>query len=294
MKKILSLFFLIMSLYLAFALSASAASDDAYIINFPYDVFEGPTDGDPSAPPFIMTFGENGNGTLFDETVPMFGNAHPSDGALKIEWAEETNFYVNYMAKIKFTSAISETRPQFIRVLYCANNPVGVENASMLLLNDGTEGRVMIQEKLSDTAGHYVLSDTAVISYDHCYRFMNGIHNSLYINTNKPGGEYFIKAIYFFETREGAENYSYELDPDETAPIKEKETEPPVTVAPPEVTDKQTDTQEPSITDKETKPVETPSDTKGPSTTVIVIIGIVAAAVIAVVVVTIIVKKKKS
>ncbi len=287
----------ILALALSLGLSMMAASDDAYIIQFPYDEWEDPTDGDPAALPIIMTFGEDGNAKVLDETNSYFGNAAVSDGVVRITYSEETNLFVNYMAKLKFNSVEKNNSARFVRVLYCAQNPSGVENASIMMEDDSAGKRVLIQEKVADTAGHYVLSDIAVLSPAITSRFMDCAHSSIYFTTSKPGGEYIIKAIYFFETREGAENYEYNLDPNETADIttvKPEDVPTTDTTATPDVdtgsvtTEAGTDV----ITSDNTTDATTPAakDNKG---TVIAVVCALVAVVIVVVVVTVVVKKRK-
>lgn len=288
----------VLALVLSFGTATMAASDDAWIIHFPYDEWEAPTDGDPSAAPIIMTFGEGGNGKLLDENNPYFGIAAVAGGVVRISYSEETNLFVNYMAKLKFTEVEGNNKARFVRVLYCAQNPSGVENASIMMEDDSVGKRVLIQEKVANTEGHYVLSDIAVLSPAITSRFMDGAHNSIYFTTSKPGGEYIIKAVYFFETREAAENFDYNLDPDETADISipEPETQPPTTNAPTNtdaVTDPDTTTAPVTNAPQQTNPGTSAGDTDDTESKPIWPVIVVAVVLVGVVVAVFCLKKAK-
>ena len=53
-----------------------------------------------------------------------------------------------------------------------------------------------------------MLSDVAVIAGDIPERLVDSAPNNIYFSNMNEGGEYEIKAIYFFETREAAENFT--------------------------------------------------------------------------------------
>jgi len=162
-----------------------------------------------------MTFGDGGTSEI--NAGDTYGNCYVSktEQAVKIEYAENTNMGYNYMAKLKFSSAETLDLDQdYIRVLYKAKNPTGVDDADMFIRNDKVGSEVvLVAENLKNTGDEYVLSDAIRLPSDMMGRFSgegsynNTLHNSFFVNTRAKGGEYCIKAVYFFRTRQAAEAF---------------------------------------------------------------------------------------
>jgi len=173
------------------------------------DEYEEPTSG-----VVAMTFAPESTGITYNGETYGVHEYDPELRALKITYAEKTNLPVNYMAKIKFTaSAPYKSDYRFIRVLYSAKNPEGLTGASMMLRTDARAEVACIVEEIRDTNGEFVLSDTVLLSQYTCDRFAgtgestSRTHNSLFVNTTREGGEYCIRAVYFFATRAEADAF---------------------------------------------------------------------------------------
>jgi len=165
-----------------------------------------------------LKFGAGEAGTAARDEA-SWGNSEDTDEGLVISYLEQTNFAnVKYMAKVKSAKRdYTKINERYIRVLYSAVNPEGLEKASMLLKCDrAIGGCILLTDSVTNTNGKFELTEPAYMSELMAERFYGSIHNSLIINAANPGGEYVIKAIYFFETREDAERFSVE---DETKMI---------------------------------------------------------------------------
>lgn len=167
----------------------------------------------------VMSFAGTGGETsgTTNSTNPSYGTSTINEavGALDITYSDYTNHNVNYMAKIQFKNTGTVTAAEsYIRVLYAADHPDGVETAVMRLRNDkiGSEV-VIIDPALKDTNGEFVLSDTVQLTNDMMHRFAGSgdystaMHNSLHVTTALSGGTYSIKAIYFFSSKEAADSF---------------------------------------------------------------------------------------
>ncbi len=158
-----------------------------------------------------MTFGSDGTGTTRDDTNTGNYVLNEKEKTVDIYYAEKTGHKVNYMVQLKFLTGDIEKSHKYVRVLYSAKNPEGVnENVSMYLHNNRDNNDIiLLQKNLKDTGGEFVLSDTSLISYDMMERFKSeGLHNSININTTLPGGEYRIKALYFFGDKQSADAFA--------------------------------------------------------------------------------------
>ncbi len=167
-----------------------------------------------------MTFGSGSTGTTLDGDTYGVHSYNSNTGALDITYARSTNVNVSYLAKIKFTdNGVYDSTYRYMRVLYAANNPDGIENASMYMRTDAQHHVFKIVDKLKNTDGKFVMSDTVLIDQLAADRFAGTgdyktkAHNSLYVNCTKPGGTYSIKAVFFFSTRADADAFVYDDTP---------------------------------------------------------------------------------
>ncbi len=161
-----------------------------------------------------VKFGVDEAGTAA-RTEANWGNSADTEDGLVISYLENTNFAnVKYMAKIKTAKRdYTKVSERYIRVLYSAVNPNGLEKAAMFLKCDRAEGGcILLTDSVVNTNGKFVLTEPAYMSELMTERFNQTIHNSLIINAANPGGEYVIKAIYFFETRDDAERFTLESE----------------------------------------------------------------------------------
>lgn len=165
----------------------------------------------------------NGSGETYYVTE-TYGNHKFNSGTMSLDlmYAEQTNIipagetrWCSYLAKIKFGPTVPYSSDyRYMRVLYSAKNPEGVTGASMYIWTDTGHYAVKLVDNIKDTNGEFVLSDTALIGQYAGDRFAGTgrvttrAHNSLFINTDKEGGLYSIKAIYFFNTKKAADEFA--------------------------------------------------------------------------------------
>jgi len=163
-----------------------------------------------------MTFGDEGTGELV--LGDRYGNValDPADNAAVITYTEGgSNIGMYYAGKLKMTeSGTTGIDQTWVRVLFSAKNPEGVDNADMFIRNDKVVTDVIrLVEDIPDTGGEYILSDAVKMPYDMTGRFSGQgpyggtLHNTFFVNTKAKGGEYRIKAVYFFSTKAGADNF---------------------------------------------------------------------------------------
>ncbi len=166
-----------------------------------------------------ITFGTACTGTTVDNEGYGKYVKNADKGTIDISYAEKTNHGVNYMVQIKYVSKdYADKTHRYVRVLYSAKNPEGVnENVAMYLRNNGDASDIIrLQKNVKDTNGEYVLSETALLSPSLLERFTTkNIHNSIWFNTTAAGGEYSIKAVYFFPSKKAADNF----DPNATSTV---------------------------------------------------------------------------
>lgn len=113
-----------------------------------------------------------------------------------------------YKMSPQFVSADDyDSEYKYIRVLYAAQNPEGVDKVTMLLVGDGTPDWKYIDREVVDTNGEFVLSDCVELTEAMTARYMRPAHMSLYFLTSEEGGAYYIDSFYFFKTEEDARNF---------------------------------------------------------------------------------------
>lgn len=180
---------------------------------------------EPLSPPAAvskMHFDECGNAVVRYDDV-SYGTSHfnESTGAVDITYAETTNHKVNgkvvhYMAKVMFKTLECVRADQvYVRVLYAADHPSGVTSAVFQMRNDKSGAECVFESDMVDTNGEFVLSPTAVMDVNTMERLAgvgdeyNGDrkHISLHITTPTEGGTYSVKALYFFDSKDAADNF---------------------------------------------------------------------------------------
>ncbi len=168
-----------------------------------------------------MIFGENSNAAYLNGETYGVHKENMEDNTLDITYAEESNISgTSYQAKIKFASTDRSytANKVYVRVLYKATNPEGATGVVLRLRNDKSGSDYVDLVKDVKTTDGYVLSPVGKISEDTAQRFAGSgaykgkMHNSLFFMTTLPGGEYKIKAIYFFNTEEDAEAFDPHLE----------------------------------------------------------------------------------
>jgi len=155
-----------------------------------------------------LKFGIGQPGTVNADAAD-WGKSEATEEGLEITYLEKTNFTgVHYMAKVKSNvRELTDESQRYIRVLYSADHPDGLEKASMLIRCDKGGDTILLSDNVVDTNGEFVLTEPAYMTELMAERFMNTIHNSLIVNAANDGGKYTVKAIYFFNTRADAEKF---------------------------------------------------------------------------------------
>ena len=156
-----------------------------------------------------LTFGKSGNVKFF--TGENFGNYESTDDSVKLLYADSTNITgFKYMAKVSFKYKSDFDRTAiFVRTLYRAKNPSDVPEVDIGWMNDANpKNTTLLVKGAKDTNGEFVLSDTSVLGKGMADRLASGKHGSILVNLGVPGGEYEIKAIYFFQSEEAANSFT--------------------------------------------------------------------------------------
>ena len=130
-----------------------------------------------------------------------YKNAFPSD-----------TVDTSYMAKVAFNAAaVYDKEYKYLRVLYSAQNPEGVDSTEMRLWRDGKNDAtalVSFTTPIVNTNGEFVLSDTVQITDEMADRWVQkNVHNSLMFMTTAEGGVYQIKSFYLFKSADEANNF---------------------------------------------------------------------------------------
>lgn len=164
-----------------------------------------------------MNFGLGGNGVILSGTNYGVNAINDEKGAVDITYAASTNYGPNYMAKLKVSDRlVIHPENKYVRVLYSAKHPEGVNTAQMLIVCDGSPSlRPVLEKAVADTKGEFVLTPTAAELPQYAMdrlsstgKYDKPMHVSFCFDTTKDGGEYSIKAVYFFPTKEAAEAFT--------------------------------------------------------------------------------------
>ena len=91
----------------------------------------------------------------------------------------------------------------FVRVLYSAENPQGADKVRMSIRLDSRPNISVTWDQISSTDG-YVLSEVRMMPLDLIQSLADGKHVSMHFQSTVQGGEYRVKAIYFFKTKTDA------------------------------------------------------------------------------------------
>ena len=156
-----------------------------------------------------LTFGTSGNAKILSGA--NYGNFEITGDSVKIMYAESTNIPgFKYMAKAQFNKSVDYDKSCiYVRTLYRAKNPADVPTVDIGWFNDANgKNTTMLVKGAKDTNGEFVLSDTAVLGKGMAERIKSGRHGSLLVNLAVPGGEYEIKALYFFSSEEAANAFT--------------------------------------------------------------------------------------
>lgn len=117
----------------------------------------------------------------------------------------------NYRMMPKFVTASSLSEEfKYARILYKATNAEDEPGkVSIYLRNNGAWGNdyILFEDDVQNTNGNFVLSDTAAVSKTTIDRLNLPYHMTLYFDAKKDGGEYYVRSIHFFKTKEEADAF---------------------------------------------------------------------------------------
>jgi len=161
-----------------------------------------------------MTFGTgHDSGSILQGDNYGVNELNFDDYCVDISYANSTNMGVKYMAKLKFIDSKNISREnKFMRVYYSADIPANASSVDFTVRNDGGGEKITVAKLTSDTNG-YVLSDTVEVPDIMMQRFSgtgsysSTIHCSFMFSGTGTDGLYKIKRVYFFPTKESADNY---------------------------------------------------------------------------------------
>lgn len=168
--------------------------------------------GTPSA---TMGFVPNGTATPLD---PADATGHwtydDEKLAVKLDYTNAANsaFYkagygYSFVPKFNQTNMVHNgvgdvsKKDGYVRVLYSVKNPTGVDSVDMSLIESVTENKMITWAGLTDTNG-FALTETTEfpVALALIGRFMRCENNAIAFKTTAEGGEYYIKAVFFFKS----------------------------------------------------------------------------------------------
>lgn len=99
----------------------------------------------------------------------------------------------------------------YARILYCAK-PADAETEPVMLryMNNGDfNDFILFEDDVQDTHGEYILSPTAAVSDKTATRISKkNAHMTVEFTADHDGGEFFVKGLYFFRTKEEADAFT--------------------------------------------------------------------------------------
>lgn len=173
-----------------------------------------------------MSFGVYGNGIIQEsETMALTGVwDNTSLDYIKVQYASSATWgWLNsnqnlgyptaskYYFYVKNVAGLVDSNYNYVRVMYKATNPSADTSVKMLLCNGGTGAEVTVLSDSVTTTSAWTLTDPVEVSDTLMNRFgstTGSYSNSIFIPTQNTGGEYQIKAIYFFKTQAEANSFS--------------------------------------------------------------------------------------
>lgn len=155
-----------------------------------------------------MTFGNVGNAKVYAQSGDTTGvyEYDTVQNAILLKYTANPTWttFGNYLFKPMFHSTgMVSTSYAFVRVLYRAENPIGTKNTAMSIRSDSNPNVSVNWDQIQSTDG-FVLSEVRMMPLDLIQRIADGKHVSLLFHTAQDGGEYAVKAIYFFKSKADA------------------------------------------------------------------------------------------
>ena len=185
----------------------TAKDADAFVV----PVAEAPDEETEALDYKKLSFLTGGNYVIYGSGSPSYGNWEVDEdtGVVAVLYGSGvTEKQTRYMIKPKFdTAGYYEKEYKYMRVLYSATNPEGVESVDMKLRNDGYGSFNTIASNITNTNGEFVLTNTYTMPDHMTERYENNLHMSFMFSTLEEGGRYLVNAFYFFKTQEDADNF---------------------------------------------------------------------------------------
>lgn len=163
-----------------------------------------------------LSFTQGGNYKIKTGTGLGVQEIDETLGVMNVLYDEDSSIRnTNYILKGYFDKNMETYNAEYkyLRVLYAAQNPEGVEQVEMRLKNDGSPYTVLtLDSAVVNTNGQFVLSEPCELTEDIRTRFASHAWCSLEFMTTVAGGCYQIEAFYFFKTVEEANMFDQSMD----------------------------------------------------------------------------------
>ena len=128
---------------------------------------------------------------------------------------------VTYRFQSRFHSSTSyDPKYKFLRILYAATNPTGVDSVVLKLANSGDPyGTLLVTSDVVNTNNLFVLSPTCELTSEFTTRFDQPAWVQLRFVTAVSGGSYRVKGIYFFDNLDDANAFETYMDDEQEKTI---------------------------------------------------------------------------
>ena len=236
------------------AFFTSKADADSYYKDKPAsEVTDIPVEAEPERPVNLTPATLDGELGQFKVLTLLKGDglgewSYDEATGVKLHYTSDGSYGGNYRMMFRFTRW--DTLPEYynyVRVVYSAKNSSSeTDKVSLVIVDPKTGEKAVLKDEVANTNGEYILSDTAYISDAMIDRlagrgsYSSGpshnyqLHCSLAFGSDVGGGEYYVRNIYFFNTKEGAEAFTApEYKPTATEPTKDEAVNKPRSVQSP-------------------------------------------------------------
>lgn len=171
---------------------------------------DGDTTGQYSKAPVMLSFGDKGNAGYFSASSDQYGHYAYDKSKDAVKLAYGAGYVTSadggcYLFMPKFAKGREKLTDEhrFVRVYLSVKHPDGVETANYVIQNNAT-GKLIRFDDLANTNG-FALTPVAVdANSDILSRMKNGMHCSNAIFANAEGGEYYVRALFFFDNMQDA------------------------------------------------------------------------------------------
>lgn len=161
--------------------------------------------------PQSLFFGYGSNSAFFASSGDVYGKYtyDAERAAMVLEYCPNSNHSSRgkylFMPKFSKNNEFDGSK-RFVRVLYSAKNPAGVSSVNIEMFSDAVPNQGIIWNGICNTDG-FLLSETRELN-DILRQRLKSLHVTVLFSAFTQGGEYAIRGIYFFDTREEAEAFT--------------------------------------------------------------------------------------